>query len=120
MSLQQAEYLLLLLCVVCTPRGFSCADFINLGAEMTEAPAGEDDVDEDLAADLRKASKGHLPAPEQELHSPDPMAAAVNGKCTPLTHIVGLSVGEEASGCLVQLAKRVLPKATTAKVDALS
>lgn len=47
---------------------------------MTEAPAGKDDVDEDLAADLRRASKGHLPAPEQQLHSPDPMAAAVNGK----------------------------------------
>lgn len=66
--------------MLCTPRGFFCVDFINLGAEMTEAPAGKDDVDEDLAADLRRASKGHLPAPEQQLHSPDPMAAAVNGK----------------------------------------
>lgn len=121
LSPQQADCLLLLLRVLRTPRGFLCADFINLGAEMTEAPAGEDDVDEDLDADLRRASKGHLPAPEQQLYSPDSMAAAINGRMhTPDTNC-RISVGEGAiAGHLVELAKVVSPEATTARADVLS
>ena len=37
--------------------------------EPTEAPAGEDDVDEDLAADLRRAHISGGPAPPQQAPS---------------------------------------------------
>jgi hypothetical protein len=91
---------------------------------MTEAPAGKDDVDKDLAADLRRARNMPLPTPEQQPHPTEPMSAAVDGKThTPLTYVAAQFVGKEAAAChLVWLGRRkdISSEASTRGVDALS
>ena len=57
------------------------------GAEPTEAPAGADDVDDDLAADLRRAQIGGAPPPLQ--HASPPAKLPEEGKEGPKTSSLG-------------------------------